>query len=62
MKVKLKQGASTKDIPRNSGIHKRVVCAFENGEKELELDFMPKGLDEYVEAVNSEQKKSKGDK
>lgn len=62
MKVKLKEGVLVKDIPKRSSTHKRVVWAFNNGEKELELDVLPKGLDKYVEEVKLEKKKLKGAK
>jgi|TARA_R100001244_G_scaffold112504_1_gene83240 predicted transcriptional regulator len=52
MKVRLKEGVSLSDVPRISGVHKRVISAFTNKEKTMELDVMPKGLDEFVEEAS----------
>jgi len=60
MKVKLKKGVSLSDIPRISGIHKRVIAAFTNKEKTIEIEVMPKGLDEFVEEAHSVVKTPKG--
>ena len=60
MKVKLKKGVSLSDIPRISGIHKRVIAAFTNKEKTIEIEVMPKGLDEFVEEAHSVTKTPKG--
>jgi len=60
MKVKLKKGVSLSDIPRISGIHKRVIAAFTNKEKTIEIEVMPKGLDKFVEEAHSVTKTPKG--
>tara|TARA_R110000824_G_C15166216_1_gene672426 strand:- start:1112 stop:1306 length:195 start_codon:yes stop_codon:yes gene_type:complete len=52
MKVRLKEGVSLSDVPRISGVHKRVISAFTNKEKTMELDVMPKGLDEFLEEAS----------
>ena len=69
MKIKLKEGVSASDIPRFSGVYKRMSSILEN-ESIVEFDEeLPKGWDSYVEEVNApnkekikETKKYKGDK
>ena len=64
MKVKLKEGVSASDIPRIGGIAKRIIVAFTNKEKTVEIDAMPKGMDKFVEEVSpvSKNKTTKRDK
>ncbi len=64
MKVQLKEGVSASDIPRIGGIAKRIIVAFANKEKTVEIDAMPKGMDQFIEEVSpvSKNKISKEDK
>lgn len=52
MKVRLKEGVSVSDVPRISGVHKRVIAAFTNKEKTIEIDVMPKGLADFIEEAS----------
>ena len=69
MKIKLKEGVSASDIPRFSGVYKRMSSMLAS-KSVVEFDEgLPKGWDSYVEEVNApnkektkETKKYKGDK
>ena len=67
MKIKLKEGVSASDIPRFSGVYKRIASMLRD-KSVVEFDEgLPKGWDSYVEEVNApkkekETKKNKGDK
>ena len=68
MKIKLKEGVSASDIPRFSGVYKRMSSILSsNGVAEFDEE-LPKGWESYVEEVNApnkkekETKKYKGDK
>ena len=69
MKIKLKEGVSASDIPRFSGVYKRMSSML-SGKKVVDFDEgLPKGWDSYVEEVNApnkekikETKKYNGDK
>tara|TARA_Y100001963_G_C6754616_1_gene436102 strand:- start:867 stop:1067 length:201 start_codon:yes stop_codon:yes gene_type:complete len=66
MKIKLKEGISTSDIPRFSGAYKRMASMLVvNSVVEFD-EGLPKGWENYVEEVNApnkkETKKNKGDK
>ena len=66
MKIKLKEGVSVSDIPRFSGVYKRMSSML-GSNSVVELDEgLPKGWESYVEEVNApnkkETKKNKGDK
>ena len=66
MKIKLKEGVSASDIPRFSGVYKRMSSML-SSKNVVDFDEgLPKGWDSYVEEVNApnkkETKKYKGDK
>ena len=66
MKIKLKEGVSASDIPRFSGVYKRMASMLEVNSV-VEFNYgLPKGWESYIEEVNSPNKKeankSKGDK
>ena len=67
MKIKLKEGVSASDIPRFSGVYKRMSSML-SSKNVVEFDEgLPKGWDSYVEEINApkkekETKKNKGDK
>ena len=65
MKIKLKEGVSASDIPRFSGVYKRMSSML-SSKNVVDFDeVLPKGWDSYVEEVNApkkETKKNKGDK
>ena len=69
MKIKLKDGVSASDIPRFSGVYKKMASMLSD-KSVVEFDGgLPKGWDSYVEEVNApnkekikETKKYKGDK
>ena len=66
MKIKLKDGVSASDIPRFSGVYKRMASMLSNNSVVEFNEGLPKGWDNYVEEVNSpakkETNKNKGDK
>ena len=69
MKIKLKEGVSASDIPRFSGVYKRMTSML-SSKNVVDFDeVLPKGWEGYVEEVNApnnkkekEIKKEKGDK
>ena len=66
MKIKLKDGISASDIPRFSGVYKKMASMLE-GNSVVEFNYgLPKGWESYIEEVNSPSKKetnkSNGDK
>ena len=67
MKIKLKEGVSASDIPRFSGVYKRMSSML-SSKNVVDFDEgLPKGWENYVEEVNApsnkkETKKMKGDK
>lgn len=58
MKIKLKEGVSPGDIPRVSGVHKRISATLSNNPS-VEVEVLPKGLDKYVEEIKPSNKKDK---
>jgi len=66
MKIKLKEGVSASDIPRFSGVYKRMASMLEGNNVVEFNEGLPKGWDSYAEEVNSpakkETNKNKGDK
>ena len=66
MKIKLKEGVSASDIPRFSGVYKRMASMLSNNSVVAFDEGLPKGWEKYVEEVNSPTKKAtnkyKGDK
>ena len=52
MKVKLKDGVSSMDIPRTSGKNKRISSALARS-KSVDVEQFPAGLGKYVEEVIS---------
>ena len=66
MKIKLKEGVSASDIPRFSGVYKRMSSMLKKNSVVELGEGLPKGWDSYVEEVNTpnkkEAKKNKGDK
>ena len=66
MKIKLKEGVSASDVPRFSGVYKRMASMLSNNSVVEFDEGLPKGWDNYVEEVNSpakkETNKNKGDK
>ena len=69
MKIKLKEGVSASDIPRFSGVYKRMSSMLSSKSVVEFNEGLPKGWDSYVEEVNApnkekikETKKYKGDK
>ena len=66
MKIKLKEGVSSSDIPRFSGVYKRIASMLSNNSVEEFNEGLPKGWENYIEEVNTpkaqESKKVKGDK
>ena len=69
MKIKLKEGVSASDIPRFSGVYKRMSSMLRNNSVAELNEGLPKGWESYVEEVNApnkekikETKKYKGDK
>ena len=71
MKIKLKEGVSASDIPRFSGVHKRISSMLRDNSTVEFNEELPKGWENYVEEVNTptephkkekETKKYKGDK
>ena len=65
MKIKLKEGVSASDVPRFSGVYKRMASMLRDNSV-IEFDeALPKGWDNYAEEVNTPKKetnKYKGDK
>ena len=66
MKIKLKDGVSASDIPKFSGVYKRMASMLSNNSV-VEFNYgLPKGWENYAEEVNSpakkETNKNKGDK
>ena len=66
MKIKLKEGVSASDVPRFSGVYKRMASMLSNNSVAEFDEELPKGWEKYVEEVNSpakkETNKNKGDK
>ena len=66
MKIKLKEGVSASDVPRFSGVYKRMSSMLSNNSVVAFDEGLPKGWEKYVEEVNSPTKKEtnkyKGDK
>ena len=66
MKIKLKEGVSASDVPRFSGVYKRMASMLRDNSVVEFDEGLPKGWDNYVEEVNSpakkETNKNKGDK
>ena len=65
MKIKLKEGVSASDIPRFSGVYKRMSSMLSSKNVTDFNEELPKGWEEYVEEVNTPKKetnKKKGDK
>ena len=69
MKIKLKEGVSASDIPRFSGVYKRMASMLSNNSVAEFDEELPKGWENYAEEVNApnkekikEIKKYKGDK
>ena len=67
MKIKLKEGVSASDIPRFSGVYKRMSSMLRGNSVAEFNEGLPKGWESYVEEVNApkkekETKKNKGDK
>ena len=69
MKIKLKDGVSASDIPKFSGVYKRMASMLSSNSVVEFDEGLPKGWDSYVEEVNTpnkekikETKKYKGDK
>ena len=69
MKIKLKEGVSASDIPRFSGVYKKISSMLSSNSVVEFDEGLPKGWDSYVEEVNApnkekikETKKYKGDK
>ena len=65
MKIKLKEGVSASDIPRLSGVYKRMSSMLRDNSVVEFNEGLPKGWDSYVEEVNAPDKKTKkkkGDK
>ena len=65
MKIKLKEGVSASDIPRFSGVYKRMSSMLKKNSVVELGEGLPKGWESYVEEVNAPKKetnKKKGDK
>ena len=66
MKIKLKEGVSASDIPRLSGVYKRMSSMLRDNSVVEFNEEPPKGWENYAEEVNApskkENKKNKGDK
>ena len=65
MKIKLKEGVSASDIPRFSGVYKRMSSMLSSNSVVEFDEELPRGWENYVEEVNTlkkETKKAKGDK
>ena len=66
MKIKLKDGVSASDIPRFSGVYKRMASMLSNNSVAEFNEGLPKGWENYAEEVNAPNKKEtnkkKGDK
>ena len=66
MKIKLKEGVSASDIPRFSGVYKRMSSMLRDNSVVEFNEGLPKGWESYIEEVNApnkkETKKDKGDK
>ena len=66
MKIKLKEGVSASDVPRFSGVYKRMASMLSNNNIVEFNEGLPKGWENYAEEVNSptkkETNKNKGDK
>ncbi len=65
MKIKLKEGVSASDIPRFSGVYKRMSSMLSSNSVAEFDQGLPKGWESYVEEVNAPKKetnKKKGDK
>ena len=69
MKIKLKEGVSVSDIPKFSGVYKRMSSMLRDNSVVEFDEGLPKGWENYVEGVNApnkekikEPKKYKGDK
>ena len=65
MKIKLKEGVSASDVPRFSGVYKRMASMLSNNSVAEFDEELPKGWENYAEEVitsNNENKKKKGDK
>ena len=66
MKIKLKEGVSASDVPRFSGVYKRIASMLSNNSVAEFNEGLPKGWENYIEEVNApktqESKKVKGDK
>ena len=52
MKIKLKEGVSASDIPRFSGVYKRMASMLSNNSVVEFNEGLPKGWDSYAEEVN----------
>ena len=57
MKIKLKDGVSASDIPRFSGVYKRMASMLSNNSVVEFNEGLPKGWENYAEEVNSPTKK-----
>ena len=65
MKIKLKEGVSASDIPRFSGVYKRMSSMLSSNSVVEFNEGLPKGWDSYIEEVNApkdNKNKKKGDK
>ena len=66
MKIKLKEGVSASEIPRFSGVYKRMASMLAGNSIVDFNEGLPKGWESYIEEVNApnkkETKKNKGDK
>ena len=58
MKIKLKEGVSTSDIPRFSAAYKRIASMLSNNNVAEFNEGLPKGWESYVEEVNTPNKKA----
>ena len=59
MKYKLKKDVMADKLPRFSGVHK-IIASTLSSEKTVDVEVLPKGMDEFLEEVKSSKKK--GDK
>ena len=66
MKIKLKEGVSASDIPRFSGVYKRMSSILADNSVAEFNEELPKGWENYIEEIDTpnkkETKKKKGDK
>ena len=64
MKIKLKDNAKLSDIPRFSGVYKRIHSMLSKEDVALFNEPMPKGWEGYIEEVTTSKTKTKtkGDK